>query len=85
MTMSGCKLNWPLGYPPPDVPKCGFDNEDPACNQGDCPLPSWPPFWRHCMLPVQGVEEVLLSGTEGFPQRLRLPFLSLHPLSEFID
>ncbi|KAB1260898.1 Atrial natriuretic peptide receptor 1 [Camelus dromedarius] len=33
LTMSGCKLHWPLGYPPPDVPKCGFDNEDPACNQ----------------------------------------------------
>ncbi|MBV97365.1 Atrial natriuretic peptide receptor 1, partial [Eschrichtius robustus] len=33
VTVSGCKLNWPLGYPPPDVPKCGFDNEDPACNQ----------------------------------------------------
>uniref|UniRef100_A0A452S7I2 Guanylate cyclase n=1 Tax=Ursus americanus TaxID=9643 RepID=A0A452S7I2_URSAM len=23
-------LPWPLGYPPPDIPKCGFDNEDPA-------------------------------------------------------
>ncbi|XP_004619297.1 atrial natriuretic peptide receptor 1 [Sorex araneus] len=30
---SGRKLNWPLGHPPPDVPKCGFDNEDPACNR----------------------------------------------------
>ncbi|XP_034865513.1 atrial natriuretic peptide receptor 1 isoform X3 [Mirounga leonina] len=33
VAMPGCKLNWPLGYPPPDIPKCGFDNEDPACNQ----------------------------------------------------
>ncbi|KAG8519991.1 Atrial natriuretic peptide receptor 1 [Galemys pyrenaicus] len=33
VAMSGRKLNWPLGYPPPDIPKCGFDNEDPACNQ----------------------------------------------------
>uniref|UniRef100_A0A8C2UWI3 Guanylate cyclase n=1 Tax=Chinchilla lanigera TaxID=34839 RepID=A0A8C2UWI3_CHILA len=31
---SGRELYWPLGYPPPDVPKCGFDNEDPACSQG---------------------------------------------------
>uniref|UniRef100_H0W391 Guanylate cyclase n=1 Tax=Cavia porcellus TaxID=10141 RepID=H0W391_CAVPO len=31
---SGRQLYWPLGYPPPDVPKCGFDNEDPACSQG---------------------------------------------------
>ncbi|XP_004871480.1 atrial natriuretic peptide receptor 1 [Heterocephalus glaber] len=30
---SGRDLHWPLGYPPPDVPKCGFDNEDPACHQ----------------------------------------------------
>ncbi|XP_014647368.1 PREDICTED: atrial natriuretic peptide receptor 1 isoform X2 [Ceratotherium simum simum] len=33
VAVSGRKLNWPLGYPPPDIPKCGFDNEDPACNQ----------------------------------------------------
>ncbi|XP_047375739.1 atrial natriuretic peptide receptor 1 isoform X3 [Sciurus carolinensis] len=33
VAMSGRKLYWPLGYPPPDIPKCGFDNEDPACNQ----------------------------------------------------
>ncbi|EDM00568.1 natriuretic peptide receptor 1, isoform CRA_a [Rattus norvegicus] len=33
MAVSEHKLYWPLGYPPPDVPKCGFDNEDPACNQ----------------------------------------------------
>uniref|UniRef100_A0A9L0T1B0 Guanylate cyclase n=1 Tax=Equus caballus TaxID=9796 RepID=A0A9L0T1B0_HORSE len=33
VAMSGRNLNWPLGYPPPDIPKCGFDNEDPACNQ----------------------------------------------------
>lgn len=31
--MSGHKLNWPSGYPPPDIPKCGFDNENPTCNQ----------------------------------------------------
>lgn len=30
---SELKLNWPMGHPPPDIPKCGFDNEDPACNQ----------------------------------------------------
>ncbi|XP_062048275.1 atrial natriuretic peptide receptor 1 isoform X3 [Lepus europaeus] len=33
VAVSGRKLYWPLGYPPPDIPKCGFDNEDPACNQ----------------------------------------------------
>uniref|UniRef100_A0A5F9CGL0 Guanylate cyclase n=1 Tax=Oryctolagus cuniculus TaxID=9986 RepID=A0A5F9CGL0_RABIT len=33
LAVSGRKLYWPLGYPPPDIPKCGFDNEDPACNQ----------------------------------------------------
>ncbi|XP_053447082.1 atrial natriuretic peptide receptor 1 isoform X2 [Nycticebus coucang] len=33
VAVSGRKLNWPLGYPPPDIPKCGFDNEEPACNQ----------------------------------------------------
>ncbi|KAM6217173.1 atrial natriuretic peptide receptor 1 [Rhynchocyon petersi] len=33
VAMPGRKLNWPLGYPPPDVPRCGFENEDPACNQ----------------------------------------------------
>ncbi|XP_027469601.1 atrial natriuretic peptide receptor 1 isoform X3 [Zalophus californianus] len=33
VAVPGRKLNWPLGYPPPDIPKCGFDNEDPACNQ----------------------------------------------------
>ncbi|XP_050022436.1 atrial natriuretic peptide receptor 1 isoform X2 [Alexandromys fortis] len=33
MAVSDRKLYWPLGYPPPDIPKCGFDNEDPACNQ----------------------------------------------------
>ncbi|XP_074175093.1 atrial natriuretic peptide receptor 1 isoform X2 [Rhinolophus sinicus] len=31
--VSGRTLNWPLGYPPPDIPKCGFDNEHPDCNQ----------------------------------------------------
>uniref|UniRef100_A0A452S5N7 Guanylate cyclase n=1 Tax=Ursus americanus TaxID=9643 RepID=A0A452S5N7_URSAM len=36
VAVPGRKLSWPLGYPPPDIPKCGFDNEDPACNQGDC-------------------------------------------------
>uniref|UniRef100_A0A452V4L5 Guanylate cyclase n=1 Tax=Ursus maritimus TaxID=29073 RepID=A0A452V4L5_URSMA len=40
VAVPGRKLSWPLGYPPPDIPKCGFDNEDPACNQGDCFLPS---------------------------------------------
>uniref|UniRef100_A0A452V4I3 Guanylate cyclase n=1 Tax=Ursus maritimus TaxID=29073 RepID=A0A452V4I3_URSMA len=34
VAVPGRKLSWPLGYPPPDIPKCGFDNEDPACNQG---------------------------------------------------
>lgn len=38
MAVSEHKLYWPLGYPPPDIPKCGFDNEDPACNQGDQPM-----------------------------------------------
>lgn len=38
MAVSDRKLYWPLGYPPPDIPKCGFDNEDPACNQGDWPM-----------------------------------------------
>uniref|UniRef100_A0A452V4P1 Guanylate cyclase n=1 Tax=Ursus maritimus TaxID=29073 RepID=A0A452V4P1_URSMA len=33
VAVPGRKLSWPLGYPPPDIPKCGFDNEDPACNQ----------------------------------------------------
>ncbi|XP_069851644.1 atrial natriuretic peptide receptor 1 isoform X3 [Dipodomys merriami] len=33
VAVSGRQLYWPLGYPPPDIPKCGFDNEDPACNQ----------------------------------------------------
>ncbi|XP_015996831.2 atrial natriuretic peptide receptor 1 [Rousettus aegyptiacus] len=31
--VSGRRLHWPLGYPPPDIPRCGFENEDPACNQ----------------------------------------------------
>ncbi|XP_055479378.1 atrial natriuretic peptide receptor 1 isoform X1 [Psammomys obesus] len=33
VAVSERKLHWPLGYPPPDIPKCGFDNEDPACKQ----------------------------------------------------
>ncbi|KAM4806196.1 atrial natriuretic peptide receptor 1 isoform X1 [Urocitellus parryii] len=33
VAVSGCELYWPLGYPPPDIPKCGFDNEDPSCHQ----------------------------------------------------
>uniref|UniRef100_A0A8C0NZN7 Guanylate cyclase n=1 Tax=Canis lupus familiaris TaxID=9615 RepID=A0A8C0NZN7_CANLF len=33
VAVPGRKLSWPLGYPPPDIPKCGFDNEDPACSQ----------------------------------------------------
>ncbi|XP_039074910.1 atrial natriuretic peptide receptor 1 isoform X2 [Hyaena hyaena] len=33
VAVPGHELNWPLGHPPPDIPKCGFDNEDPACNQ----------------------------------------------------
>ncbi|XP_011379382.1 atrial natriuretic peptide receptor 1 [Pteropus vampyrus] len=33
VAVSGHQLNWPLGFPPPDIPRCGFDNEDPACNQ----------------------------------------------------
>ncbi|XP_059002596.1 atrial natriuretic peptide receptor 1 isoform X2 [Mustela lutreola] len=33
VAVPGRKLNWALGHPPPDTPECGFDNEDPACNQ----------------------------------------------------
>ncbi|XP_060057432.1 atrial natriuretic peptide receptor 1 isoform X1 [Erinaceus europaeus] len=33
VAMSGRDLYWPGGHPPPDIPRCGFDNEDPACNQ----------------------------------------------------
>ncbi|XP_046948928.1 atrial natriuretic peptide receptor 1 [Lynx rufus] len=33
VAVPGHELSWPLGHPPPDIPKCGFDNEDPACNQ----------------------------------------------------
>ncbi|KAK2495646.1 hypothetical protein MC885_001565 [Smutsia gigantea] len=41
---SGHKLNWPSGYPPPDIPKCGFDNENPAKMQLEKELAS--ELWR---------------------------------------
>lgn len=27
----GSPIHWPGGRPPPDVPKCGFRGDDPAC------------------------------------------------------
>ncbi|XP_038624938.1 atrial natriuretic peptide receptor 1 [Tachyglossus aculeatus] len=29
----GRQLHWPGGGPPPDVPRCGFNNEEPACRK----------------------------------------------------
>lgn len=86
VAVPGRKLNWALGHPPPDTPECGFDNEDPACNQGDCLMPSRPRFWRQTVSsPASGVRQVPLSHTEGFLKTLLLPFSSLHPSSWFSD
>lgn len=66
MAVSEHKLYWPLGYPPPDVPKCGFDNEDPACNQGARAHASRTLSWSHGLLP-RGVKQRFPCSRLYFP------------------
>ena len=65
MAVSGRTLHWPRGYPPPDIPTCGFENEDPTCSQGACPLPPRPLFWSH-WFPLRGVKEALFPTLSVF-------------------
>lgn len=83
--MSARTLTWPSGYPPPDIPKCGFENEDPACNQGACPLPTGRPVGPSPAVQPKpllaatrtlSLSPLLRPGGAGFGGR---PVLAQHP------